>query len=664
MRSKLFVSVRLVLTLVALAMTAHGSLTPSEQAQVRQYVASGQVQNAARVRALVARTDLTPEETAQALKDALVPVAFDETRLAFVRDVVFGGASTASRPVMSVAVMRALLARADAVLSKQAADLDTSPRAIDELVRIYRFLDAEIANAGRSRGGARSENAGIPASSYEECSKALAQHLEHNPRWLKASSPIAQPAMRVRAQAALALVDMSNDASALKRVDVADRLGLAGARRKLFLELGTLVLDTGKADDARVDRMRAIIERLPSVRADVEAISFGEENPRLVARGAVLSVKAPLESAVGDDKSPFGDEVEPAPFDGTTLEIARELASFVVRRAMDSRAELRVLADRDLRAADSSPYGNPRDASVEAGLAAALQLLLTDAPRAMDLAFVRFLAGRPDSAAVMSDALGVLAAFAPPARTDAGLTLTLGRPKGTDGSTESVGLTNVRLLPSGAVTSFLFAGHAWTLTRDLGPVGAIRRDGNALTIGFLASARVPAVEATSWSTPGLVLAKMHGSPKAGVAPGPKVRFVGAGETGYDAVAALAPGENVVVEADVTVTGQTGGVAVRAISAKEGFRGAAVMLTPWPSPRIALVLREDDGFESFLAAPQDVRELGAVHVRLAVKGTKVEAKVGDLVLKGTIPAVYGKGDVAIFGRKGATVEATGFSVKRQ
>src|SRR5262249_35031917 len=154
-----------------------------------------------------------------------------------------------------------------------------------------------------------------------------------------------------------------------------------------------------------------------------------------------------------------------------------------------------------------------------------------------------------------------------------------------------------------------------------GQVTQIKRDGAPLSMAMLDVARVPLTEATSWSVPGLVVAKLYGSPRAGVAPGPRVRLLGAGERGYDAVATPAPADAVIVEADVTVDQDVAGLALRAIGTKDGFRGAALVITPGPKPRVALVLREEGGAESFLAAPVEVAAVGTRHVRLGVKGTK-------------------------------------------
>src|SRR5258708_4849454 len=89
---------------------ASATLTTSEREQVKQAVASAQAGNAGRVRAFVARPDLTAEESAQVMAESLAPLAFTDTRAAFLREVVFGGASAASRPVLAVAAVRGALA--------------------------------------------------------------------------------------------------------------------------------------------------------------------------------------------------------------------------------------------------------------------------------------------------------------------------------------------------------------------------------------------------------------------------------------------------------------------------------------------------------------------------------------------------------------------------
>src|SRR5262245_4160427 len=124
------------------------ALTTSEKAQVRDFVARGQLENVGRVRSLVARTDLTQEESVGALTDAFSGVPFDDGRSAFAKALVFGAASTPSRPLLTHATVKALLARADALYDKagnveqakagDAASRDRT-RALSELASLYAF---------------------------------------------------------------------------------------------------------------------------------------------------------------------------------------------------------------------------------------------------------------------------------------------------------------------------------------------------------------------------------------------------------------------------------------------------------------------------------------------------------------------------------------------
>src|SRR5262245_538608 len=104
--------------------SARAALTQSEQAQIRQLIGSAQVQNASRVRSLVARPDLSADESAAALRDGVSSFVFDETRAAFLKDILYGGASAASRSVLVTAAVKALLARADLLLTKSQVDLE------------------------------------------------------------------------------------------------------------------------------------------------------------------------------------------------------------------------------------------------------------------------------------------------------------------------------------------------------------------------------------------------------------------------------------------------------------------------------------------------------------------------------------------------------------
>lgn len=652
-------------TALALALSttspASAALTSSEKAQLRDFVASARMPNAGRVRTLVARTDHSESESIEAMTDALTPVPFTAERAAFVKEVVFGGASAPSRPLLSVAVVRALVARADAVYQKYVGGLDHEPRAIDELIAIYGFLDGEIANAGHPTTDSHDAHAGIPKASYEAASKAVRDHVEQHPQWLKGAGTIPESVGRVRAQAQALLLDLLPD-GLTRRVDAADRLGLTGARRRMLVEWGTLFADAGKLDDAKVGHVRDVLARLPGARIDLAMIYAGEDRGPLRGRGYVAFV-----GARGGEAYPFSGEIAAGPHDPVTSAIDLDLSVLAARRALDNRGELRLQCERDAVAAQNDPkklLGRPRGPGVDQVIGAAVHLLMLDAPRAMDLAFMRLLDGRRESAALLSDALGALAVFAPTPgdRSGQGPRFVLAKP---GGSGEA---TNVRLAPNGVVTGLSFDGHAWSIDRPSPTfaVTAVTRDTQPIALSSLPSARPPLREAESWSESGYTFAKLRGTPQASLAPssgkggGPTVKMLGVAGRGYDAIATSPPAADFVVEGDLTVSGGPGGIAVRAVQGRDAVRGALLVVTP--NGRTVLATSDDAGKEALLGAPLDPSPAMPVHVKITVQGTKIEAEIGKTTLKGTLPATLGKGEVAVVAKRGATVEITGLVVK--
>jgi hypothetical protein len=442
---------------------AHASLTSSEKGLIREYVAAAKVDTAQKVRSLVARTDLTPDESAGALTEAMSPVPFTDARAAFLWELTFGAASAPSRPVLTLATVRALLARADTIYQRFVGGLDHEPAAISELVAIYGWLDSVIANAGKPTSTAHDPSAGIPAATYEECSKALRDHVEQNARWLKGDGAIPGAAVRVRAQAQVALVDMLPD-GLTRRVLAADRLGLKSARRALLSDYGVLLEDSGKIDDAGAERVRQLIAKMPGVQSELGLLCLEERGPKgtsgppLRARGQVVHV------APGPEPYPF-DDPAPASYDPTTGAVAHELGVVLAMRVLESRgAPLRLQSERDLAAANgdrSRLLGRPRGPSVEYVVGAAIHALLVDASKSVELAGARGQAGHLESAALLSDALGVLAA--PPAsagqKAAPATHVELGKPGG------FVSATNLRVAPNGTVLGLRLDPTTWVIER-------------------------------------------------------------------------------------------------------------------------------------------------------------------------------------------------------
>jgi hypothetical protein len=662
---KLAAALVVATTLFLGATSAEAALTSSEKGQIRDFVASARAENAVRVRSLVARTDLTVDESISALSEAVTPVPFTDQRAIFLRELTFGLSSASSRPLLAQAVTHAMLARADAVFQKYVGGLDHEPRAINELVAIYAFLDGTIANAGRPTLAAHDATAGISAAAYDACSKELRDHVDRNARWLKGDGAVAESLGRVRAQAQAALLDMLPD-GLTRRVDASDRLGLKGARRQMLTEWGVLLQDAGKLDDAKSAKVREALARLPGARVDLELVYAGDDRGPLRTRGLVAYV-----GGTPAEPNPFGDELTPTTVDTGTSTVVQDLAVLAAKRALDNRGELRLQAEHDAAATQGDPgkmLGKPRAPSVDHVIGAGAHLLVVDGPRALDLAFVRVVGGRPESAALLSDAIGALAAFAVAPGTGApapgGLSLELG--KGTGSTTMSA----IRLAPNGAAIGFTLDGHTWAIDRTAPAfsVTGVTRDGQLLSLAHLATARTPLRDASSWSEGGLSFTKLRGTPRAGIAPSsgmggaPTVKVAGSGPKGYDAIVTAPPGEDFVLEGELTVRDAPGGVTFRAVSGREALRGALLVVTP--GGRATLATSDDQGNESLLAAPIDPAPSMPVHVKITVKGTKVEAVVGQTTLSGTLPGTLAKGEVGLVAMRGSSVDFAGFSLKKK
>src|SRR5450432_984831 len=92
-----------VVAVLSVAAPSRASLTPSEAEQVRRGVATAS--DLGRVRALVARPDLSSDEAAAAMISPLTTTVLDDAHVAFLHDLVFGDTPTASRPVLAVATV-------------------------------------------------------------------------------------------------------------------------------------------------------------------------------------------------------------------------------------------------------------------------------------------------------------------------------------------------------------------------------------------------------------------------------------------------------------------------------------------------------------------------------------------------------------------------------
>jgi hypothetical protein len=396
--------------------------------------------------------------------------------------------------------------------------------------------------------------------------------------------------------------------------------------------------------------LRPVLERVPGARDSAEAVVVGDKQAsRLHARGgAVLAVDTAPGTTVSEARSPWGNEVAPPPIDEATMALVHDLASMAVKRALERRPQLRAAVEHD---------------GGEAGVTTMAAMLEVDAERTLDAAAARLIAGKRESVAWLSDAIGALAVFAPPAKGADGLTVRLGRADASGSST--VRATRVSLDAAGSASALQFDTHTWRIARDKkGTVTGLSRDAAPVTAKMLPNTRPSAEQATSWNGAGLVFARLAGAPRATIVAGPRVWVYGSGVS--DAIAAPSPGDDVSVEADLRVHGGPAGIVVRAVpgSLSPAFKGVSLLVVPGTPPRAALLVGDGAGADIAAAGVVDLTGTPLQHVRIVVKGRKVEAKIGTAALEATLPAGFEHGDVALRAYPGASIEASAWKVQKQ
>jgi hypothetical protein len=463
MKSGLFLSAAVVLALSLTGGSASAALTTSEKGQIKDFINAGKLENASQVRSLVARTDLTPEESAEVLTEAIAPAAWSDAKGAFLKELVVGG-PVSTRAALAVAATKAILARADAVFQHESAKLEENRPAIGELVALYAWLDTNVANAGAPTATGHDPNAGLLPATYEECSKLLKEHVDNNPKWLKGYQDVPNATARIRAQAQSTLVDMMPD-GLTRKVEAASRLGLNGPRKQMLTDWGVLFEDAGKLDDTKVEKIRVALSKLNGARGELSLVFYGPTDHRqgLRSRGEVAHVVG------GNDKYPFEGDA-PATWDPAVGTVVHDLAIVAAGHALRQSTTLKGQVEKDVAASSSDPgrvLGRPRAPSAEYILGAAIDTVMTDGQRAIDLSISRYTSGLPQTAALLSDAVAALALFPP---VDAGK------------AGAFAAMTDVKKGPNDTVVGFKFEGHTFAIDRQgaTNAVVGIRKDGAAV----------------------------------------------------------------------------------------------------------------------------------------------------------------------------------------
>jgi hypothetical protein len=617
-------SVAVFAAALALASSASAALTTSEAEQVRGYVE--RADHADRVRALVARPDLTADESAAVMTSSLGGIVLDDRHAAYLAEMVRGAPSAATRPVLAVAIIRGLLSRVDALYAAHPADLERATAALAEIGLAYDFAATQVSGPDTA----------MTDASRADVGRALSDHVGRNAPLLRLDASVGPAVARLRAQVALTMLDSLPDGPT-RKIDAADKLGVAGARRAVLVDMGLLVLDRGGSDD-RIAQVRSVLDRMPQAREGAVALYIGDEHAPLRSRGRVITV-ADATGPLGEAASPWGGEADPPQVAALTMSVARGLAEAAVARATDKRPGLGVQIGQD--------GGAP-------GVATVVAMLVVDPSRTVDVACARLISGRRETAAWLADAMGVLAVSAPAADPHAGLTLPLGTGQA----------THVALDPTGAVNAFRLDGHVWRLEREgSGAVSAIKRDGAPVTLSMLATARVAATDGNSWNGAGLVFARLSGSPRVAISAGPRVRLVGT-HVG-DAILAQAPGDDLTVEADVHIDGGPAGIVLHALAGSMTFSGVSLLIVPGAPAHAVLMVGDGGGMETAASPAVEVPAAPVQHVKVVVKGRQLTASVGSAAspvsLSFSLPDNLLHGDVALRAYPGVTLEVAGWQV---
>ena len=442
----------LAAALLGLSPSARASLTASEAEQIRGYVAASA--HADRVRALVGRPDLTADESAAAMTGALVGTTLDAARITYLEQVARGLPAEATRQVVAAATVRGVLSLADAAYMRHPVDLDHAPADLQQLALAYGFVAGEVDG----------EDDAMTSAARAPVAKAIADHIAREVGFLRPESPVAPPVAKLRAQLLASLFDAMPDGPT-RRVDLADRLSLTGARRSVLVDLGVLVLDASGSDAPLADA-RAALTAVPGARAAVDVLFIGEDRATFRSRVAVASAAA-ASGPLAAGGSPWSPEAAPPAVTAQAVSLTHAVAAAVVHKALDQRPGLRVTVDRD---------------GGEDALSRVAAMLCVDAARTFDVAASRFLAGDARTATSLADAVGALAVFAPSA--DAHLGLSLALPHGV--------LAHVLLDPSGAATALDLDQHPWRFGRGpQGNVATLERDGARVAFGIEARAAAP-----------------------------------------------------------------------------------------------------------------------------------------------------------------------------
>lgn len=640
----------LVSCLAALLVTlpSAAELTDSEKGQIRSYVESTNMGTVSRLRALIARPDLSEPQTSTVLSAAVRPHVFDDRMSGYFDALLFGPSSQASRSVLAPSVVRALLSRADAVFVQQPGDpMKGDPRTGQELMRIHAFVDGLLNKAAETE--ARGV-AGLSSEAKRSIYEAYAEHIERHRSSLSFASRAEGRGLMLRALVARLLLKAGE--GSIDRSRIAETLSLSPAPRTLFVRTGTLFDDGGGGPEVRRGEVISMLARVPDALRDIDLVVVGKvSRAGWPADGRTMFLRTPLGPIAPRRDDLWPSTVRRADPEQAMFETAWVASSRAIRARLRDDAQYASHVEQVMMsAAGKGSFGfiapwvversMDRDAwqSLESRssadfTAAVTTMLLLDVQRTVDLASLRFLAGRPESFEQVMLGLDTLA---PRAIEDGVAKLELG--KVTENGIEPV---EVQVLAKeGRIIGLSFEGHRYEA--KLGPDGDIRsvhRDGAPFEAGDLSQIDVPTSEGDRWLVGTTEIVRLFGHPRIGALGQRRFVMVASDQAkGLEAVYTEAPTVDHAIRCRISIDrkGQAGMI-VRASTAASGFHGAGVLIDCESRCTARLVRWDGTRSETVMARPivLSAQAPAEWEVSIVIASDKVRAKVGDRELGGTL-----------------------------
>lgn len=643
---------------MAVVSPAHAELTDSEKGQVRSYLEGVKLGTVDRLRALIARPDLSEDQVTDVLASALRSRRFDPTAQAYLEALVFGPASQASRPAVLPPVVQALLSRADAVFVQQPGDpMRGDEHAADELLRIHRFVQTMLSRATEVEDEGV---AGLPPDARRRVALAYAEHIGRHPVWLTFERRVEGRTLLLRAH--VALVYRATAEGLVDRTRVAETLRLGPAARGFFLRTGTLFDDGGDGLEVRRREVIGVLENVPGGLRDTDLVLVSKVSRRgWTDQPRVLHLRTPLGSVAPRREDLWPPTVRSADPEQAIFEAAWVSTTHAIRHRLsqDRAYAERVRALRE-QASDKGGFGVLAPWLVDRSLdrdaweltqtlaladfaAAPTTQLLLDVQRTVDLALMRSLAGRPES---FDQLLLGLETLAPGGAGSDGKQIRLGKV-----TEEGIQPVLVDLVFEGdRITGLAFEGHKYVaqLGED-GRIVELLRDGARFELGDLAAIQVATTKGNRWHVGDTELVRLHGRPEVGALGRRRFVLVGGGaSSSWDAVHTLAPSAEHRISCRMGIDGDArGGVLVRASTASRGFHGIGLLVGCQQGCRAQLVRFDGDGATSVLGNQvelADTQPSGGFDASLEIEGNDVRAMIAGKALSATLQAAPPPGHV--------------------